>query len=86
MNYKVTEKEREELRRIFPPGYAKHISHRLNKAELQPSRAKQYIPKIVSDVLAGNQNDFNVLVELFRYKDEIITKREELNERRNKTN
>ena len=78
MKIKVTEEEREELRRIFPAGYAKVISKRLNAAGLEPARANEYTPKIISDVLAGNQSDFNVLLELFRYKDEILTKEQEL--------
>ena len=78
MKIKITDKEREELRRIFPAGYAKVISGRLDDAGLQPVRAKKYNPKIVSDVLAGHQSDFNVLLELFRYKDEILTKQQEL--------
>ena len=84
MKIKVTEKERNELRGIFPAGYAKVISKRLNDAKLEPARAKKYTPKIVSDVLAGNQSDFNVLLELFRYKDEILTKEQELKKLRNK--
>lgn len=84
MKIKVTDKEREELRGIFPPGYAKVISKRLNDAKLEPARAKSYTPKIVSDVLAGHQGDFNVLLELFRYKDEILTKGQELKKLRNK--
>lgn len=82
MKIKITNKERDELRRLFPTGYAKMISRRLNEAKLQPVRAKEYSPKIISDVLAGHQSDFNVLLELFRYKDEILTKREELQELR----
>jgi len=84
MKIKVTEKERKELRGIFPAGYAKVISKRLNAAGLEPARAKAYTPKIVSDVLAGHQSDFNVLLELFRYKDEIITKEVELKKLRTK--
>lgn len=84
MKIKVTAKEREELREIFPAGYAKVISKRLNTAGLEPARAKQYTPKIISDVLAGHQSDFNVLLELFRYKDEVLTKEQELKKLKNK--
>ncbi|MDT0689346.1 hypothetical protein RM549_06085 [Salegentibacter sp. F188] len=84
MKIKVTDKEREELRAIFPKGYAKLIAGRLNDAGLKPSRSKEYTIKIVSDVLAGNQSDFNVLLELFRYKDEVLTKQEELKKLRKK--
>ena len=84
MKITLTEKEREELRGIFPAGYAKVISKRLQDAKLQPARAKEYTPKIVSDVLAGNQGDFNVLLELFRFKDEILTKQQELKKLRKK--
>ncbi len=83
MKIKVTEEDRKVLREIFPSGYAKVISGRLNKAGLQPVRAKSYTPKIISDVMAGHQSDFNVLLELFRYKDEIITKQKELKKLRN---
>ena len=83
MKIKVTDAERKELREIFPSGYAKVISRRLNKAGLQPVRARNYTPKIISDVLAGHQSDFNVLLELFRYKDEILTKQLELRKLRN---
>ena len=84
MKIKVTEKEREEFRGIFPAGYAKVVSKRLNDAGLEPARAKEYTPKIISDVVAGHQSDFNVLLELFRYKDEILTKEQELKKLRNK--
>lgn len=84
MKIKITEKEREELRGIFPDGYSKVISNRLNAAGLEPQRAKKYNPKIVRDVLAGHQSDFNVLLELFRYKDEILTKDMELRKLRKK--
>lgn len=83
MKIKITDTEREELRELFPAGYAKVISGRLNDAGLQPVRAKKYNPKIISDVLAGHQSDFNVLLELFRYKDEILTKQQELKKLRN---
>lgn len=85
MKIKVTEKEREELRAIFPDGYAKTISNRLNTAGLEPQRAKKYNPKIVRDVLAGHQSDFNVLLELFRFKDEMLTKEQELKKLKKKT-
>lgn len=84
MQIKVTEKEREEFRAIFPGGYSKVIASRLNKAGLQPSRSDKYTPKIVREVVAGNQSDFNVLLELFRFKDEILTKEEELKKLRKK--
>ncbi len=84
MKIKITDKEREELRGIIPDGYAKIISNRLNEAGLEPQRAKEYNPKIVRDVLAGHQSDFNVLLELFRYKDEILTKEQELKKLRSK--
>lgn len=83
MKIKVTDAERKVLREIFPSGYAKVISRRLNKAGLQPVRARIYTPKIISDVLAGHQSDFNVVLELFRYKDEILTKQQELRKLRN---
>ena len=86
MKIKVTDKEREEFRKILPTGYAKVVAARLNDAGLQPARAKSYYAKIVSDVLAGHQNDFNVLLELFRYKDEILTKEAELKALRKKYN
>ncbi len=84
MKIKITDKERKELRGIFPDGYSKIISNRLNAAGLEPQRADKYNPKIVRDVLAGYQSDFNVLLELFRYKDEILTKEQELKKLRNK--
>ena len=84
MDFKITDKEQEELREILPSGYAKVISKRLNDAGLQPVKAKEYTPKIVREVMAQNQSDFNVLLELFRYKDEVLTKKEELNKLRNK--
>ena len=86
MNLKITDKERSEFRKIFPVGYAKVIASRLNAAQLQPARAKEYNPKMVSDVLAGHHSDFNVLLELFRYKDEILTKEAELKALRKKYN
>lgn len=84
MKIKITEKERKQLREIFPSGYAKVVSKRLNEAGIEPARSKQYVPKIVSDVLAGHQSDFNVVLELFRYKDEILTKDIELRKLREK--
>ena len=84
MKITITEKEREELRGIFPVGYAKTISERLNAAKIKPARAKEYNPKMVSDTLAGLQSDFNVILELYRYKDEILTKQQELKKLRNK--
>lgn len=84
MKIRLTEKESEELREIFPAGYAKTISTKLNLAGLQPQKAKKYNSKIIRDVLTGRQSDFNVLLELFRYKDEILTKEQELKKLRNK--
>lgn len=84
MKIKLTDKESNELRGILPDGYAKTISNRLNAAGLEPQRAKQYNPKIVRDVLARHQSDFNVLLELFRYKDEVLTKEAELKKLRTK--
>jgi len=84
MKIKITKEERKELRGIFPRNYAVVISQRLNDAGIQPARAKEYNPKIVYDVLAGLQTDFNVLLELFRYKDEILTKQMELKKLRDK--
>ena len=86
MKITVTAKEREEFRGIFPRNYGKVVAKRLNDAGLKPVRSKEYTSKIVSDVVAGLQGDFNVLLELFRYKDEILTKREELKKLRNKYN
>lgn len=84
MNFKINKKEREEMREYFPEGFAKLISSRLKEAGLRPQRAKEYNPKIVKDVFAGLQNDFNVVLEIFRYKDEILAKRAELERLRNK--
>ena len=78
MKINLTEKECEQLREIFPAGYAKVISKRLNKAGIEPTRAQEYTPKIITGVLSGHQSDFNVVLELFRYKDEILTKDAEL--------
>jgi len=84
MKIKITAKERKQLRAIFPVGYAKVVSKRLNEAGIEPARAKEYVPKIVSDVLAGHQSDFNVVLELFRYKDELMVKDAELKQLRTK--
>lgn len=84
MKIKVTDQEREEFRKILPTGFAKVVSARLNEAGVQPARAKEYYPKIISDVMAGHQSDFNVVLELYRFKDEILTKESELNALKNK--
>ena len=84
MEIKLTVEEQKELQGILPLGYAKTISDRLNTSGLKPARAKSYNPKIIRDVLARRQSDFNVLLELFRYKDEILTKEQELKKLRKK--
>jgi hypothetical protein len=84
MKFKLTDKERDELRGIFPEGFPKVISVRLNDAGMKPQRADKYTPRIIRDVFHANQADFNVLLELFRYKDEILTKEQELKKLRDK--
>ncbi len=84
MKNRLTQKESEELRGIFPPGYAKTIASRLNKAGLEPQKAKEYNPKIIRDVIHCRQSDFNVMLEAFRYKDEILTKEQEMKKLRTK--
>ena len=80
----ITKKEQEELRGIFPSGWAKEIARRLNAVKIIPARAKEYNPKIVRQVFLGDQEDIHVELQLFRFRDEILTKRKELEELRGK--
>lgn len=81
----ITEKERNELKSILPTEYAKAISQRLNASGFSPRRAKIYNPKIIRQVFNGEQSDINVELDLFRYRDEILAQKHELQELRNKT-
>jgi hypothetical protein len=85
MNLDLTKEEREELRGIFPVGYAKIVAFRLNKKEKKPQRADEYSAKMVRDVLGGHVSDFNVNLEFLRYKKELEKEQKEFEElRKNK--
>ena len=80
----ITPKEREELKEILPYGYAKEICRRLNNAGICPIRATIYKPQIIREVFSGRVDDMNVELQLFRYRDEILSKKAELEKLRNK--
>lgn len=80
----ITEEERNQLKAVLPPEYAKEISKRLNDSGFSPRRAKVYNPKIIRSVFNGEQSDINVELDLFRFHDELIEKRKEREERSRK--
>ncbi|MDT0643720.1 hypothetical protein RM553_12830 [Zunongwangia sp. F363] len=80
----ISAKDREELLSVLPKEYGKSVAIRLNGKGLLSQRGKKYDSPLVRKVLGGNQEDINVELELFLFKDEILTKREELKKLRKK--
>ena len=80
----ITEEEKNQLKAVLPPEYAKEISKRLNESGFSPRRARMYNPKIVRSVFNGEQSDINVELNLFRFHDELLEKKRERKERSRK--
>jgi len=77
----ITENQYNALKSILPDEFAKDVSVRLNKKGLLPKRATVYNSNIIRKVFRGLQEDINVELEIFRYRDAILKKRLELNTR-----
>ena len=77
----ITPEEKKQLKEDLPAEYAKETSKRLNDSGFSPRRARSYNPKIIRSVLNGEQEDINAELELFRLRDETISKKKEREER-----
>ena len=77
MEFKLTEKQVNELKGIFPYGYTSKIATRLNEAGKKTSRGKEYTHKMVSDVMTLKREDINIFIELMKLKIECLQKKEE---------
>ena len=75
----ITKNQYNALKSILPDEFAKDVSVRLNKNGISPKRAPVYNSNIIRKVFRGLQEDIDVELEIFRYRDAILNKRIELN-------